>query len=117
MNNVILDNGTQQLVYEVMKMLISAAGLIITYYLKQWLATNTTAKEYATELGITERTIENAVDYAEKKGLEYGVKGIEKKKLSYDYLNIVDPKLVSEYGSKLSIMIDRKVAQRFGLDK
>ena len=114
MNNVILDNATQQLVYEVMKMVISAAGLVVAYYLKQWLATNAYAKKYATELGITERTIENAIDYAEKKGLEYGVKGIEKKKLSYDYLDKVDPELVSKYGNKLGVMIDRKVAQRFG---
>ena len=115
MNNVVLDNGTQQLVYEVMKMLISAAGLVVTYYLKQWLATNAYAKKYSTELGITERTIENAIDYAEKKGLEYSVKGIKKKELSYAYLNKVNPELVKKYGDKLDIMIDRKVAQRFGL--
>ena len=115
MENVILDNATQQIVYEVMKMIVSVVGLILAYYVKQWLATNAFAKKYELDNIITERTIDNAVTYAEKKGLEYGVKGIKKKELAMTYIDKIDPKLVAKYGDKLDIMVDRKVAQKFGV--
>ena len=115
MESIILDTATQQAVYEIIKVVFSVVGLVLAYYIKRWLATSSFAKKYEINNIITERTIDNAVMYAEKKGLEYSVKGIEKRKLAIEYLDEINPKLVAKYGDKLELMIDRKVAQKFGV--
>jgi len=110
--DAILDTGTQQLVYEVLKLLMSLVGLVTTYYVNKWLSTNATAKKYELDKIITEEAVENAVVYAEKKGMELGLKGIEKKELSLKYLDDVNPEIISKLGNKLDVVIDRKVAER-----
>jgi len=110
--DAVLDNGTQQLVYELLKLVMGLVGLVTTYYVNKWLNTNATAKKYELDKIITEKAVEDAVVYAEKKGMEYGLKGIKKKELSLKYLDDVNPELISKYGDKLDVIIDRKVAER-----
>ena len=115
MENALLDSVTQQVTHEIIKVVFSIVGLVLAYYIKQWLATNSFARKYEFNNIMTERTIDNSVMYAEKKGLERSARGIEKRKLAKKYLDEINPELVAKYGNKLDLMIDRKVAQRFGV--
>lgn len=111
--NVILDNATQQIVYEVIRILTSLIGLVIAYYIKDWIATSAFSKKHDLEKYITQETIDEAVMYAEDKGNKAALKGIEKKQLATKYLSAVDPKLVNKLGSALSYNIDLAVAKKF----
>lgn len=107
----IFDNTTSQLIYAITDMIISISGIIITFYSKRWLETSSTAKKYELDQIITEKVIYDAVKYAEDQGRQLAVKGIEKKKFANEYIDAINPELVVKYGDKLSIMLDRKVAE------
>jgi len=113
----VLDNATQQIVYELVKMILGLAGLVTTYYVNKWLQTNSFAKKYELDEIITEKTLERAVMYAEQKGREQAVKGIKKRELANEYIDMLEPDMVKKYGTKLDTMLDRKVSEKLNKDK
>ena len=66
-----------------------------------------------------ERTLENAINWAEATAKKYLVAhskkmvGSEKLATAKKYLDKIDPALVSKYGDKLDLMIERKINQLF----
>jgi len=103
--------ATAELVYQVASALISIIVPAIGYYLINMLKASAFATKYNLNNEATERTLENAIMYAEAASKRYAGKNIRKRKLANEYLDIIDPKLVNQYGGKLDMMLDRKVKQ------
>ncbi len=111
--NEVLDTATAEIVYQLAAIFISAITGIVGMYVKSWLKTNKYAKEYNLYNEKVERTLDNAVMYAEATAKKYAGEQISKRELSLKYLDMVDPEMVAKQGTKLELMLDRKVAQRF----
>ena len=104
-------NATTELVIQGALMVISLVTTIIGAYAKKWLETSAFSKKYNLDNEITERLLNNAVNYAEAIAKQKAIKGIEKKKLAQEYLDKISPDTVAKYGSQLDMMLERKVVQ------
>ena len=111
--NELMDNGTQQVLAELLNILLSVIGIIATYYVNKWLSTNATAKKYELDKIITEDLVNDAIIYAEDYGRRKGLKGILKKEIANRYIDEMNPKLVRKLGSRMGKVIDKQVAKKF----
>ena len=120
-NVVLMDNSTQQFVYEALMIIIGVAITAASGYASIYLHKKTTMDKYGFDQEAVERILDNAVHYSEsvasklsKIGAESADKklsSIEKLRLARTYINKVEPSLISKYGDTLDVMITRKVSQ------
>jgi hypothetical protein len=109
----VLNTATAQIVYQLAALIISTVTTIVGFYVKSWLKANKYVKEYNLYNEKVERTLDNAVMYAEVAIKKYSKDQISKRYLALKYLDNIDPEMVAKKGAKLELMLDRKVAQRF----
>ena len=104
-------NTTQTLITNLTDLLVTAILGVITYYVKEFLQTNSTIKKYNLDNEKTERLLFNAISYAQVAVKKETDKQISKRELAIKYLERVDPATVQKYGDVLHDMLDRKVEQ------
>ena len=104
-------NTTQTLIANLTDLLVTAILGVITYYVKEFLQTNSTIKKYNLDNEKTERLLFNAISYAQVAVKKETDKQISKRELAIKYLERVDPVTVQKYGDVLHDMLDRKVEQ------
>ena len=104
-------NTTQTLITNLTDLLVTAILGVITYYIKEFLQTNSTIKKYNLDNEKTERLLFNAISYAQVAVKKETDKQISKRELAIKYLERVDPATVQKYGDVLHDMLDRKVEQ------
>ena len=104
-------NTTQTLITNLTDLLVTAILGVITYYVKEFLQTNSTIKKYNLDNEKTERLLFNAISYAQVAVKKETDKQISKRELAIKYLERVDPVTVQKYGDVLQDMLDRKVEQ------
>ena len=104
-------NTTQTLITNLTDLLVTAILGVITYYVKEFLQTNSTIKKYNLDNEKTERLLFNAISYAQVAVKKETDKQISKRELAIKYLERVDPAAVQKYGDVLHDMLDRKVEQ------
>lgn len=116
-----METTTQELIYQFMMILVSGILTILGAYLKKLITTKIDIAKYGFENERVERIIDNAVNFAEQKGKVYlkenskAIASSQKLDFARDYINAIDKKIISNYGGQLDGMIERKVAQRFGV--
>lgn len=111
MDDVLLDNGTQQAVYELASLVITAVITVIGIYLRNFINTNKTISKYNFDNERTERLLANAILYAENKAKEVVKNGINKRELSLKYLDGISPDVIKANGDKIELMLDRKLEE------
>lgn len=111
MEDALMQNGTQELIYQFMAILISGLITVVSVYLKKFLKTNEYISEYNLYNEKTERVLENAVLYAEEKAKGYAKGEISKRNFAMAYIDNIAPDVIAREGIKLEMMIDRKVGQ------
>lgn len=108
-----MDTTTQEIIYQIMALIISGVFVLIGAYIK--------SLKYVKDNERIERIIDNAVSYAEQFGKGYAVDASkelashEKLAVAKEYINKIDKKIITKYANELELMIDRKVAQKFGI--
>jgi len=116
-----MDTTLQELIYQFMMLIVTAVLTLIGSYIKQYIQTKIDIAKYGFENDRVERIIDNAVHFAEQKAKDFSkvqskkVAGSEKLDMARDYINMVDNNIIAKYGNQLNSMIERKVAQRFGV--
>jgi len=103
--------ATAELVYQVASSLISVIVPAIGYYLIKMFKQSAFASKYNLDNERVERTLENAVMYAEAAAKRYASNNISKRQLANRYIDIIDKDIMTKYGDKLELMLDRKVKQ------
>jgi len=111
MEDALLQNGTQELLYQLVALIISGLMTVLSVYLKKFLQTNKYAVEYNLYNEKTERVLENAVMYAEEKAKSYAKGQVKKRDLAVKYIDSISPDIIAKEGKKLEFMLDRKVSQ------
>lgn len=109
--NQIVLNSTQTLLTNLTELIIAIIGSVITYYIREFVLTNSYVKKYNLDNEKTERLLFNAINYAEAKANKYVNDNISKRDLAISYLEKVDPNTISKYGDTIHEMLDRKVEQ------
>jgi len=116
-----METTTQEIIYQLLALLVSGILAVLGAYVKKLITTKIDIAKYGFENERVERIIDNAISYAEQKGKAIAKKNSVKlagnKKLEFAkiYINKVDKKIVKKYGLQLEDMIERKVAQKFGV--
>lgn len=116
-----MDTTLQEIIYQVMLLVITGTLTLIGAYVKKLIETKIDVTKYGFENERVERIIDNAVHYAEQKGKSISSKNAKilagNKKLDFarGYINKVDKGIITKYGNDLDAMIERKVAQNFGI--
>lgn len=111
MEQVLLDNGTQQAIYELASLVITAVVTILGIYIRNFIATNKTIAKYNFDNERTERLLTNAILYAENKAKQVVKDGINKRELSIKYLDDISPDVIKTNGDKIQLMLDRKLEE------
>lgn len=111
MEQVLLDNGTQQAIYELASLVITAVVTILGIYIRNFIATNKTIAKYNFDNERTERLLTNAILYAENKAKQVVKDGINKRELSIKYLDDISPDVIKANGDKIQLMLDRKLEE------
>ena len=111
MEQVLLDNGTQQAIYELASLIITAVVTILGIYIRNFIATNKTIAKYNFDNERTERLLTNAILYAENKAKQVVKDGINKRELSIKYLDDISPDVIKANGDKIQLMLDRKLEE------
>ena len=111
MEQVILDNGTQQAIYELASLVITAVVTILGIYIRNFISTNKTIAKYNFDNERTERLLTNAILYAENKAKQVVKDGINKRELSIKYLDDISPDVIKANGDKIQLMLDRKLEE------
>ncbi len=115
-----METTTQELIYQFMALLVSGILTVLGAYLKKFIQTKIDVEKYGFENERVERIIDNAINFAEQKGKEFAktqsksLAGSKKLEVAREYINKIDKQIVSNYGDKIDLMIERKVAQKFG---
>lgn len=112
-----MDTAMQEIIYQGLAVVIS--GIITTAggYAIAYIKSKTDKLNYEFDNSRLERILHNAVDYAENysksvaKTVAVKIDGSMKQSMAKEYINKIDPTLVTKYGSELETMIDRKAAQ------
>lgn len=111
MEQVLLDNGTQQAIYELASLVITAVVTILGIYIRNFITTNKTIAKYNFDNERTERLLTNAILYAENKAKQVVKDGINKRELSIKYLDDISPDVIKANGDKIQLMLDRKLEE------
>jgi len=108
---------TMVILNEAMQIFISLLFTAVSGFAINWLRTSSTAAKYKLNNDRIEATIANAIDYAENATKKVAMDGLAKKKYAIKYIEGIDPSIIKEKGDSLELMIDRKVYQKFGINK
>jgi uncharacterized protein HemY len=111
---VVMENTTSEIVSILVGTIVTVIFGFISTKVKHFLDTNELVAKYNLRNEQVERTLANAVMYAETAVKQAANKQIAKKELAMKYIDKIDPAIVSEYGDKLDMMVDRKVVAVFG---
>jgi len=112
----VLQTATAEIVYQFTAIILSAVSTIVGVYVKQWVKTNQYVVEYKLYNDKVENLLDNAISFAEAKARHGIHDGIARKKFAMEYLDTISPDVVHKEGTKLSLMIDRKVEQKLRKD-
>lgn len=107
----VMTTTTNQLVFEMSSLIITAVFGTVGYYVKKFLATNEFVKKYNLDNEKTERLLANALAYAEAKAKEKTESEINKRQFAVSYLEKISPETIAKHGDKLELMLDRKFEQ------
>lgn len=107
----VMTTTTNQLVFELSSLIITAVFGIVGYYVKKFLVTNEFVKKYNLDNEKTERLLANALAYAEAKAKEKTESEINKRQFAVSYLEKISPETIAKHGDKLELMLDRKFEQ------
>ena len=107
----VMTTTTNQLVFEMSSLIITAIFGTVGYYVKKFLATNEFVKKYNLDNEKTERLLANALAYAEAKAKEKTESEINKRQFAVSYLEKISPETIAKHGDKLELMLDRKFEQ------
>jgi uncharacterized protein HemY len=110
----VMENATSELVSMIVGTIVTVIFGFISAKVKHFLDTNELVAKYNLRNEQVERTLANAVMYAETAVRQSVNKQIAKKDLAMKYIDKIDPAIISEYGDKLDLMLDRKVVSVFG---
>ena len=111
MEQVLMETGTQQAVYELVSLVITAIVAILGIYIRNFIATNKTIAKYNFDNERTERLLANAILFAENKAKEKVAKEINKRDMSISYLDKISPDVIAANGDKIQLMLDRKLEE------
>ena len=111
MEQVIMETGTQQAVYELASLVIATVVTILGIYIRNFIATNKTIAKYNFDNERTERLLTNAILFAENKAKEKVAEEINKRDMSISYLDKISPDVISANGDKIQLMLDRKLEE------
>lgn len=107
----VMTTTTNQLVFELSSLIITAVFGVLGYYGKKFLATNAFVKKYNLDNEITERVLANAFAYAEAKAKTMTEAEINKRQFAVSYIEKISPETIIKHGDKLELMLDRKFEQ------
>lgn len=107
----VMTTTTNQLVFEMSSLIITAIFGAVGYYVKKFLTTNEFVKKYNLDNEKTERLLANALAYAEAKAKEKTESEINKRQFAVSYLEKISPETIAKHGDKLELMLDRKFEQ------
>ena len=111
MEQVLMETGTQQAVYELASLVITAVVAILGIYIRNFIATNKTIAKYNFDNERTERLLANAILFAENKAKEKVAEKISKRDMSISYLDKISPDVIAANGDKIQLMLDRKLEE------
>ena len=111
MEQVLMETGTQQAVYELVSLVITAIVAILGIYIRNFIATNKTIAKYNFDNERTERLLANAILFAENKAKEKIAEEINKRDMSISYLDKISPDVIAANGDKIQLMLDRKLEE------
>jgi len=111
MESIVMATATAELLNQLSGIIISAVASVVGYYLKKFMETNRLVKEYNLYNEKVERTLDNAIMYAETKFRHQVGNEISKRQFAISYLDMIDPEIIATNGGKLELMLDRKVEQ------
>ena len=111
MEQVLMETGTQQAVYELVSLVITAIVAILGIYIRNFIATNKTIAKYNFDNERTERLLTNAILFAENKAKEKAAEKISKRDMSISYLDKISPDVIAANGDKIQLMLDRKLEE------
>lgn len=111
MEQVLMETGTQQAVYELVSLVITAIVAILGIYIRNFIATNKTIAKYNFDNERTERLLANAILFAENKAKEKVAEKISKRDMSISYLDKISPDVIAANGDKIQLMLDRKLEE------
>lgn len=111
MEQVLMETGTQQAVYELVSLVITAIVAILSIYIRNFIATNKTIAKYNFDNERTERLLANAILFAENKAKEKVAEKISKRDMSISYLDKISPDVIAANGDKIQLMLDRKLEE------
>ena len=111
MEQVLMETGTQQAVYELVSLVITAIVAILGIYIRNFIATNKTIAKYNFDNERTERLLANAILFAENKAKEKVAEKISKRDMSISYLDKISPDVIEANGDKIQLMLDRKLEE------
>ena len=111
MEQVLMETGTQQAVYELASLVITAVVTILAIYIRNFIATNKTIAKYNFDNERTERLLANAILFAENKAKEKVAEKISKRDMSISYLDKISPDVIAANGDKIQLMLDRKLEE------
>ena len=109
-----MDTAYQELLFTVASVAITAVFSILTYYIK----TKIDVERYGLDRSKVDDILDDAIYYVEgrtKNIAKKKISSIEKRNMAIDYINKLDPEIIRKYDKKIELLIDRKVARRFGV--
>ena len=116
-----MENTTQEIIYQLIAVVMSGVIVYVGAYAKELFKTKVVIAKYDFDNDRVERIIDNGVTYAEQYAKSMAKKTAEsiasshKLDVARKYINGVDKSIVTSYGEQLDRMIERKVAQKFGV--
>jgi len=114
-------NTMQEGIYQLLAVIVSGAVGVVSMYAKAYIKNKMKKMDYEFDNSRIERILTNAVVYSENYGKQLAriaakkVASSEKLEVAKKYINTVSPDLIETYGNELEAMIDRKVAEKFGV--
>lgn len=116
-----MEQTAEGLIFQFIALVMTGVLTLIGTYAKKYIATKIELEKYGFENERVERIIDNAIAFAEQKGIEYAkaqsAKLESSKKLDYarKYIDSIDRGIIEKYGEQLNGMITRKVIQTIGM--
>lgn len=107
----VMTTTTNQLVFEISSLIITAIFGVVGFYVRKFLATNAFVKKYNLDNEKTERILANALAYAEAKAKVLTEAEVNKRHLAVSYIEKISPETIIKQGDKLELMLDRKMEQ------
>ena len=115
-----MNNATQEIIYQLLAIIVSGTVGVVGMYAKAYIKNKMEKMDYEFDNSRVERILNNAVTYSEDYGKQIAritakkLASTEKMDIAKRYISKVSPDVIENYGRELELMIDRKVAEKFG---